>query len=85
MESRVCDFVAHLFEEGLAGESLKVYLVAIRFTQIAMGPVDVQLAKTGVCGSGFNRMASGPSGRTHLSITPTILRNLKVVWEGKED
>ncbi len=36
-ESRVCDFVAHLFEEGLAGGSVKVYLAAIRFTQIALG------------------------------------------------
>ncbi len=41
--------------------------------------------KLGYVVRGFKKMASGPSGRTRLPITPTILRKLKVVWEGKED
>ncbi len=87
-ESRVCNFVAHLFEEGLAGGSLKVYLAAIRFTQIALGlgaPSMSDWPKLGYVVRGFKKMASVPSGRTRLPITPTILRKLKVVWEGKED
>ena len=45
VEKIVCCFVASLYLEGLAGSSVKPYLAAIRFSQIAMGLGDPHMSK----------------------------------------
>ena len=87
-EKTVCCFVAALYLEGLAGSSVKSYLAAIRFSQIALGMGDPHMSewpRLSYVVRGFKKRASGSRARIRLPITPNILRQLKSVWERKED
>ena len=83
-EKTVCCFVAALYLEGLAGSSVKSYLAAIRFSQIALGMGDPHMSEwphLSYVVQGFKKRASGSRARIWLPITPKILRQLKSVWE----
>ena len=87
-EKTVCCFVAALYLENLAGSSVKSYLAAIRFSQIALGMGDPHMSewpRLSYVVRGFKKRASGSRARIRLPITPNILRQLKSVWERKED
>ncbi len=70
--------MAHLFVAKLSNQTVKSYLAAVRHTQIALG-------------MGNPRMEAMPrleyvirgakKSTSRLTITPTILRQLKAVWE----
>ena len=87
-EKTVCCFVAALYLEGLAGSSVKSYLAAIRFSQIALGMGDPHMSewrRLSYVVQDFKKRATGSRPRIRLPITPNILRQLKSVWERKED
>ena len=87
-EKTVCCFIAALYVEGLAGSSVKSYLAAIRFLQIAMGlgePHMSEWPRLSYVVRGFKKKASGSRARTRLPITPHILQQLKVVWGKRKD
>ena len=84
-EEVLCSFVASLFRAGIAGTSVKGYLAAIRYTQIALGRGDPGMRdwpRLGYVVRGFKKKARAGTGRPHLPITPSIHRQLK---EGLED
>ena len=76
-------FVAFLYKEGLAPSSVKIYLSAIRHTQIALGMGDPRLGdmpQLEYVTKGLRRLSPGQS-RSRLPITPHILRHLRASWE----
>ena len=86
-EHVACLFMAFLHQEGLAGSSAKSYLAALRYTQIAIGLGDPRMAKwprLSYVTRGFKKLAAAKQ-RPRLPITPSILRQLKVVREAMED
>ena len=86
-EHVACLFMAFLHQEGLAGSSAKSYLAALRYTQIAIGLGDPKMAewpRLSYVTRGFKKLAAAKQ-RPRLPITPSILRQLKVVWEAMED
>ena len=87
-EKTVCCFIAALYVEGLAGSSVKSYLAAIRFSQIAMGLGDPHMSewpRLSYVVRGFKKKVSGSRARIRLPITPHILQQLKVVWGKRKD
>ena len=65
-EKTVCCFIAALYVEGLAGSSVKSYLAAIRFSQIAMGLGDPHISewpRLSYVVRGFKKKASGSRAR----------------------
>ena len=86
-EHVACLFMAFLHQEGLAGSSAKSYLAALRYTQISIGLGDPKMAewpRLSYVIRGFKKLAAAKQ-RLRLPITPSILRQLKVVWEAMED
>ena len=84
----MCLFVASLYNDGLAGNSTKAYLAAIRYTQIAMGLGDPNISewpRLGYVVRGFKKLTAGPRRKVRLPVTPTILRKLKTTWEAIND
>ena len=76
-----------LHKEGLAGSSEKSYLAALWYPQIAIGLGDPKMAegpRLSYVTRGFKKL-SAEKQRPRLLITPSILRQLKVVWEATED
>ena len=86
-EHVACLFMAFLHQEGLAGSSAKSYLAALQYTQIAIGLGDPKMAewpRLSYVTSGLKKLAATKQ-RPRLPITPSILRQIKVVWEAMED
>ena len=76
-------FVAFLHSKSLAPETIKSYLAAVRFHQIARGLADPkisQMPQLEYVIKGIKR-SSPVSSRCRLPITPTILMDLKRVWQ----
>ena len=75
-------FVAFLYQEKLSASTIKNYLAAVRFAQIALGLGDPHMGKMPrleYVVKGFKRSAAiGPWGH-RLPITLRILRQLKQV------
>ena len=87
-EKTVCCFIAALYLEGLAGSSVKSYLAAIRFSQIALGMGDPHMSEwphLSYVVWGFKNRTSGSRARIRILITPNILKQFKSVWERKEN
>ena len=87
-EGTICLFVASLFKRGIAGSSVKSFLAAIRYSQIALGLGDPKMAdwpQLGYVVRGFKKKTAGPRSKPRLPITPSILRKLRSVWEKSED
>jgi len=87
-EKVLCYFVATLFKRGIAGSSVRCYLAAVRYTQIALGMGDPGFSdwlQLGYVIRGFKKRAAKASSKPRLPITPAILRQLKKVWERQPD
>ena len=84
----LCYFVVHLANSGLAYQTIKTYLAAIRHEQIAKGlPEPKQLSsmpKLKVVENGVHkkRAVDKPS-HPRLPITPAILRQIRALWAPK--
>ncbi len=79
-EHSLCLFVAHLFVAQL---TVKSYLAAVRHTQIALGlgnPRVEAMPRLEYVIRGAKK-SSTKKATSRLPITPTILRQLKAVWE----
>ena len=84
----MCRFVAFLSQRGIAGSSVKSYLAAARFTQIAMGLGDPHISewpRLGYVVRGMKKMTASRAARPRLPITPSILRQLRGVWGAMAD
>ena len=67
----------------MAGATVKLYLVAVRHTQIALGLGDPHIAsmpQLEYVVKGYKKSVGSPS-RPRLPITPEILRKLRKQWE----
>ena len=84
-EQTLMAFMALLYQEKLAASTVKNYLAAVRFAQIAMGfgdPHMGEMPRLEYVVKGFKRSAgSAPQGQ-RLPIMPGILEKLKRVWQG---
>ena len=86
-EHVACLFMVCLHQEGLAGSSEKSYLAALWYPQIEIGLGDskvVEGQRLSYVTSGFKKLAAEKQ-RPRFPISPSILRQLKVVWEAMED
>ena len=84
-ESTLSRFVPFLFESQLTVATVKNYLAAVRYTQIALGlgdPEMTNMPRLEYVVKGFKRSATYSSNRTRLPITPNNLQQLKLVWQG---
>ena len=73
----------YLAKFGLAYSSIKTYLSAMRHFYISHGlaaPDLVAMPKLSLVERGIRRAKSTEQGRIRLPITPTILRQLRVLW-----
>ncbi len=81
-EHLLCCFAASLADQGLAPQTIKGYLSAVRNTQISLGFPDPRdqssLPMLKRIQAGIQRIKSlaGPSTRTRLPITATLLRKI---------
>ena len=74
-EDVLTHFVAFLFKEGLKARTVKSYLAAIRYVQIALGLGNLHMedmARLEYVVQGVKRLVSAPT-RTRLPITLTLL------------
>ena len=81
-------FVAFLYKENLAGGTVKSYLAAIRHSQISLGLGDPNMGRMirlEYVVKGLKRKATQAARRVRLPITPTILGQLKRVWQKRRD
>jgi len=88
VEANLTYFVAFLYKEGLAAGTVKSYLSAARYTQIALGFGDPNIAsmpQLEYVVKGLKKRTSMGQRRERLPITPDILQALKKVWEGNAD
>ena len=77
-----------LFQRGLAGSSVKSFLAAIWYSQIAVGLGDPKMAewpRLGYVVRGFKKKTAGPRSKPRLPITPSILQKLRLVWNDSPD
>lgn len=86
-ESILCSYAAYLADQGLAPQSIRVYLSAVRSMQISLGlpnPRDqsslpiLQRVQAGIRRAHAAKESNPP---TRLPITAHVLRQLKAVWE----
>ena len=76
-------FVGHLYMEGLAPGTIKSYLAAVRYDQVARGlgnPNIGGMPQLGYIVRGLKRLTPVRT-RKRLPITPGVLRCLKAVWK----
>jgi hypothetical protein len=82
-EHLLCCFVCHLAARGLAASSIKTYLAAVRFEQIARGlpspPLSLSMARLKLVQAGVAHVRAGRMGRTRFPITPGVLSALRQV------
>lgn len=77
-------FVAFLHQQKLSSGTVKNYLSAIRYSQIAVGLGDPKMGEMRQLEyvlKGVKRLSAGGPKRARLPITPGILSKLKDVWE----
>ena len=86
-ENHLCYFVSTLAEEGLQHQTLKCYMSALRYAQIARGFADPFAGVSLPClefvlkGVKKTRAEEGEGqGKPHLPITPSILKYLRSAW-----
>lgn len=87
-ESLLCYYVACIGQQGLAHNTIKTYLSGLRQSQITLGLPEPHLGDMPrlqqiIRGVQVERGKAGRTPRPRLPITPSILRRLKAVWEGK--
>jgi len=87
-QALLCYYVAYLTNNGLAYQTIKTYLAAIRHVQIVQGlPEPKQYAsmpKLKVVEKGVRKIrALDKPSRPHLPITPAILRQIRALWSPK--
>ena len=79
----LCLFVAHLYQDGLSSATVKSYLSAVRYVQIASGFGDPRLPtmpRLEYVTKGFRRQSGKGTGARRLPITPQVLLQLRSVW-----
>ena len=82
-EMLLCSFAAFLAEDGLAPQTIKSYLAAIRNTQLSLGLPDpreqsaLPVFTRVLAGIGRARLQRGQQPRIRLPITAPILRRIK--------
>ena len=80
----LCSFVSYLAKSGLACSTIKTYVSAVRFQQIALGHAELRssgMPKYDLVQRGIRREKSGEVARpSRLPITPTVLRQLRSYW-----
>ena len=79
-------FVAFLYKEGLKVGTVKSYLAAIRYTQIALGlgnPHMEDMSKLEYVIRGVKRLTGSPT-RTRLPITLPLLAQLRGSWHANQ-
>ena len=82
-ESTLMLFIAHRHNEGLSPGTMKSYLAAVRHEQVSIGlgdPHIAQMPQLEYVLKGAKRLTTAGT-RKRLLITPTILRQIKKVWE----
>ena len=85
-QSLLCSYISHLANSGLAYGTIKTYLAAIRYLQISQDlpePRADPMPKLSLVQRGIQRSKPQTAGKPRLPITPTILRQLKALWEGQ--
>ena len=83
-KSTLIAFVVFLYREGLSASSAKLYVVAVRHTQIAFGmgdPQMISMPKLEYTIKGMQRVTPWRKRYHRLSITPSVMRRLKGLWE----
>ena len=83
-EQKLAFFVAKLYLEGLSSTTVKTYLCAVRYTQIAIGLGDPQIPSMPQLEyilKGIRKLSAKGDRTRRLPITPPILRQLRSVWE----
>lgn len=81
-EDTLLRFVAHLYKGGLKAGTIKSYLAAVRYAQIAIGlgsPHMENMTQLEYVVRGVKRLTNGPV-RTRLPITFDLLGRLRQVW-----
>ena len=87
-ESTLSAFMAHLHSGGLALGTVKGYLAAVHYFQIAQGLGDPRIGdmfQLEYVVKGMKRTAPPRSSCTRLPVTPEILTKLKAVWATHQD
>jgi len=84
-QTMICYYVSYLAKAGLQASSIKVYLAALRHTQIARTGTELELSKMPklkILQSGIRRTQAllPKQSLTRLPITPTIMGKIKEVW-----
>ena len=84
-QALLCYFVAHLANSGLAYQTIKTYLAAVRHEQISRGLPEPKhtesLPKLKVVKNGVRKiMAVSKTSHLRLPITPTVLRQIRALW-----
>ena len=86
-EHLLCCFAAHLADQGLAPQTGKAYLAAVRNTQISLGLPDprdqssMPMLKRVQAGIQRVRARAGPPSRTRLPITAAVLDKIRIGLE----
>ena len=87
MEHILCSFAAHIADQGLAPQTIKGYLLAIRTTQISLGfpasreQSSLPLLKRVQAGIQRVRSRDGPPSRLRLPITAAIMDRIRTHLE----
>ena len=82
-EHLLCSFAAFMADSGLATQTVKSYIAAIRNTQLSLGLPDPReqssppILKRVLAGIGRSRLGSGQRSRVCLSVTATLLRDIR--------
>ena len=82
-QEKVTRFVAHLATTGVAYQSIRVYLSAIRFLQISSGLPDPSLGQDPILGymlRGVHRLPPSTRRMQRLPITADVMRLLFDTW-----
>ena len=86
-ENLLCCYAAHLAEEGLASQSIKSYLAAVRSMQLSLGLPDprelssLPRLKRVQAGIARIRASRGQSPRVRLPITAHLLRQIRTALD----
>ena len=88
MEQNLCNFAAYLASSGLAHQTIKCYLSAVKHLQIESGMGDPSMSnmpKLEYVLRGIKRELSKKrhASKPRLPMTPNILLKLRAVWEEK--
>ena len=82
-EGLLCSFAAFMADAGLAPQTVKSYLAALRNTQLSLGLPDpreqssLPVLRRVLAGISRSRLGRGQPSRVRLPITATVLRNIK--------